>query len=219
MSSAFTAFVDKFFQDTTLQLQINPFNQLIANFSESACLVDSYFVTYSWINWSLHNCETSFSWTKALGSISSCAFPYFHIQPFCAATCCGLVPATIPIFFRRFTLIFLDFCLDIWRHSIHLQFNLQLLPIDLELDQLIRLPIGLWHIDPSCTWTSLQLFRQFCRWLSWDFWNWSAFPIGIRHLVHWPCRVQASTWIILIPYHHRQFRHLGRHRALLDSAD
>ena len=113
MSSAFTAFIDKFFQDTTLQLQINPFNQLIANFSESACLVDSYFVTYSWINWSLHNCETSFSWTKALGSISSCAFPYFHIQPFCAATCCGLVPATIPIFFRRFTLIFLDFCLDI----------------------------------------------------------------------------------------------------------
>ena len=80
-------FIDKLLQDNSLQLQSFSFNQLIV-LTAKFCL---FLFSHSWsVDHSLHDCESLHTQTQASRlNFHFSLSPYFHIQPFCAAVCCG----------------------------------------------------------------------------------------------------------------------------------
>ena len=144
-----TAFdlIDKFFQDTSLQLQCVSFDQLIALTVKLpfSCSVIFGQLTFSQL-WLITHSSTSLEAQFPFRAFS--IFPYS--QPFCAAVCCGqLLPDTF-----NFSILIVD--------DFALPFGLSLRISEIYSIRILLHPI-LWQIHLDQIWSDIYSLKTWTR--------------------------------------------------------
>ena len=153
-------FIDKLLQDNSLQLQSFSFNQLIV-LTAKFCL---FLFSHSWsVDHSLHDCESLHTQTQASRlNFHFSLSPHFHIQPFCAAVCCG---SSQPNFNSQFFIVD-DFASPFCIFCEFLQFNQFEFFFNFNSGRFIWIRFALLQLDihslPTWTWSHFGQTILFC---------------------------------------------------------